>query len=136
MRSLLFLALLLLAFCYTTNLQAQSIQYKEDRTIGDMMDRWAELNKLKNTVEGWRIQILATNDRQKLESARQTFQYRYPNVPVDWIHNRPWYQLRAGAFSSKLEALRLKYILSQDYTGIYPVKDDNIRPAEIINAAY
>ncbi|MCB0630965.1 MAG: SPOR domain-containing protein [Saprospiraceae bacterium] len=136
MRSLLFWAFVLIAALYSENVKAQAIQYKENRTITDMMDRWAELNKSKNTVEGWRIQILATNDRQKLESARQTFQYRYPNVPVDWVHNRPWYQLRAGAFSTKLEALRLKYILSQDYTGIYPVKDDNIRPAEIINAAY
>lgn len=136
MRLMLLGAFVLLAMLQATEVQAQDIKYKEDQVISDMMDRWTELNKSKTSVEGWRIQILATNDRQKLESARQTFQYRYPNVPVDWVHNRPWYQLRAGAFNTKLEALRLKYILSQDYTGIYPVKDDSIRPSEIINAAY
>ena len=131
----LFVGLLICLFG-SQDLQAQAIQYNEDQVVADMMDRFVALNKAKNTVEGWRIQILATNDRQKLESARQTFQYRYPNIPVDWVHNRPWYQLRAGAFSTKLEALRLKHILSQDYTGIYPVKDDNIRPSELIDAAY
>ena len=136
MRSLLFFGGIVFCLLSSGNLQAQSIQYNEDPVIGDMMDRFVELNRTKGTVGGWRIQILATNDRQKLESARQTFQYRYPNVPVDWVHNRPWYQLRAGAFSTKLEALRLKHILSQDYRGIYPVKDDNIRPVELINAAY
>jgi hypothetical protein len=132
---LLFLILLVVAF-FAPDVQAQGIQYKEEPIISDMLDRFEEINKSKNTVEGWRIQIMATNDRQKLESARQAFQYRYPNVPVDWVHNRPWYQLRAGAFATKLEALRLKHILSQDYTGTYPVKDDSIRPEELINAAY
>lgn len=136
MRFLLLLSFLLIFLLSAGQVQAQGVQYNEDPVISDIMDRFVELNKKKETVEGWRIQILATNDRQKLESARQAFQYRYPNVPVNWVHNRPWYQLRAGAFSTKLEALRLKYILSQDYTGIYPVKDDNIQPKELINGAY
>ena len=133
---LLFLPLLLVLFLATVDVQAQGVKYKEEPLITDMLKRYEEINRSKQTVEGWRIQIMATNDRQKLESARQAFQYRYPNVPVDWVHNRPWYQLRAGAFATKLEALRLKYILSQDYTGTYPVKDDSIRPQELINAAY
>lgn len=136
MRFKLLFLVLLAGLSFTTDLQAQGIQYKADPVISDMLDRFEEINKSKTTVGGWRLQIMATNDRQKLESARQAFQYRYPNVPVDWVHNRPWYQLRAGAFATKLEALRLKYILSQDYTGTYPVKDDNIRPQELINAAY
>jgi hypothetical protein len=136
MRCKFLLPILLISFLFAIDVQAQGVKYKEDPVISEMMDRFVQINKSKETVEGWRIQIMATNDRQKLESARQSFQYRYPNVPVDWVHNRPWYQLRAGAFATKLEALRLKYILSQDYTGTYPVKDDNIRPQELINAAY
>lgn len=136
MRLMIFSICLCYVLSWSHSLQAQGIQYNEDPVIGEMMERFTSLNKSRVTVEGWRIQILATNDRQKLESARQAFQYRYPNIPVDWVHNRPWYQLRVGAFSTKLEALRLKDILSQDYTGIYPVKDDSIHPTELINAAY
>ena len=136
MRSFLFLFVLTFVMLGNKGVQAQSTEYNVDPRVSDMMSRLVQVNKGKNTVEGWRIQILATNDRQKLETARQTLQYRYPNIPVDWVHNRPWYQLRAGAFTTKLEALRLKYILSQDYTGIYPVKAENIRPEELINATY
>ena len=113
-------------------LQAQNIQLKEEPLISQMMNKFTDLNKSSSNLEGWRIQILATTDRQRLESVRQTFQYRYPNIPVDWVHTKPYYKLRAGAFSSKLEALRLKYILEQDYPGTYPVRDKNIRPQEII----
>ena len=96
------------------------------------MDRFVEINKAKANVDGWRIQILATTDRQKLETVKQTFRYQYPNIPIDWIHSKPYYKLRAGAFATKLEALRLKYILEQEYSGIYLVRDDAIRPEELI----
>ena len=110
----------------------KNVFYEEDAPIVAMMDRFAEANKSRTYMDGWRVQVLATPDRQRLESVKQSFQYRYPSIPVDWVHSAPYYKLRAGAFASKLEALRLKYILEQDYPGIYLVKDDAIRPQELI----
>lgn len=129
---MIFISLLVLAF-FGNGLLAQ-VNLKEDPSIGKMMESYVSANKAKATVEGWRIQILATTDRQRLETVKQTFQYRYPNVPIDWVHANPYYQLRAGAFLTKLEALRLKYILEQDYSGIYLVKDDKIKPEELVNS--
>ncbi|MBV6652159.1 MAG: SPOR domain-containing protein [Mameliella sp.] len=111
---------------------AQNIIVEADEPIAQMMDRYVELNKSRTFVQGWRVQILATPDRQRLETVKQSFKYRYPNIPVDWEHVKPYYKLRAGAFESKLEAMRLKYILQQDYSGIYLVKDDKISPSELI----
>ena len=110
----------------------KNVFYEEDAPIGAMMDRFEEANTCRTYMDGWRVQVLATPDRQRLESVKQSFQYRYPSIPVDWVHSAPYYKLRAGAFASKLEALRLKYILEQDYPGIYLVKDDAIRPQELI----
>lgn len=115
---------------------AQNIQYVEEPKIAEMMDRFVTLNKSKVFLQGWRIQIMATPDRQKVEGAKANFRYRYPNIPVDWVHDKPWYKLQAGAFATKLEALRLKNILSQEYSALYPVQDDRITPQELINAAY
>lgn len=129
------LQLLFLGFalvCCSVSLAAQNIQIFEEPTITKMMDRFTEINKAQANIDGWRIQILATTDRQKLESVKQSFRYQYPNVPIDWIHSKPYYKLRAGAFATKLEALRLKYILEQEYSGIYLVRDDAIRPQELI----
>lgn len=111
----------------------RNIVIEADKPIAQMMARYAEINKSKKLVEGWRVQLLATPDRQRLETVKQSFQYRYPNVPVDWEHAKPYYKLRAGAFSSKVEAMRLKYILEKDYPGIYLVKDDQIAPRELIS---
>ncbi len=130
---LLYLLGILVTMAIANPAQAQNIQITEDPLIAKMMERFVEINKARTSVEGWRIQVLATTDRQKLEVTRQNFQYRYPNIPIDWVHSKPYYKLRAGAFVTKLEALRLKHILERDYSGIYLVKDDNIRPSEFIN---
>lgn len=113
--------------------QAQNVIIKEEPLISSMMEKFIELNKASGNIEGWRIQILATTDRQRMENVKQTFQYRYPNIPIDWQHQKPYYKLRAGAFATKLEALRLKYILDAEYPGTYPVKDDAIKPSELIS---
>lgn len=131
MARFLLLGLILLFASLAAEAQ-KNVFVEEDPPIGKMMDRFAEANQAREYVDGWRVQILATPDRQRLESVKQSFQYRYPSVPVDWVHSAPYYKLRAGAFASKLEALRLKYILEQDYPGIYLVRDDNIRPRELI----
>lgn len=126
------LGMTLLLILATFFAKGQNIQINEDPLISQMMEKYVESNKSRMNIEGWRIQILATTDRQRLESVRQTFQYMYPNIPVDWVHTKPYYKLRAGAFTSKLDALRLKYILERDYPGTYPVKDNKIRPEELI----
>ncbi len=124
------LTLLIVGFALA--LTAQNIQIKEDPLISQMMDRFIKSNKATTTVDGWRVQVLATPDRQQLESARQVFQYKYPNIPIDWVHANPWYKLYAGAFKTKLEAIRLQYLLRRDYPSAYLVKDNTVRPAELI----
>ena len=112
---------------------AQNLVLEEDPLITQMVERYVESNKSKTNIEGWRLQILATTDRQKLEQVMETFRYLYPNISTNWVHNRPYYKLRAGAFLTKLEALRLKYLLQSEYPGSYPVKDQDIKPAELMN---
>lgn len=131
MARFLFLGLILAFGSFAAHAQ-KNVFVEEDPPIGQMLDRFAEANKARNFMDGWRVQILATPDRQRLESVKQSFQYRYPSIPVDWVHSAPYYKLRAGAFATKLEALRLKYILERDYPGIYLVRDDGIRPRELI----
>lgn len=131
----LFFILVLSIFCTSIGI-AQNTEnsqgIKEGPLIGDVMERFVEINKSKSTLEGWRIQLLATTDRQKMESTRQSFQYRYPNIPVNWEHSKPYYKLRAGAFETKLEAIRLLYLLKKDYPSAYPAKDKKIRAEELV----
>lgn len=124
--------ILLFGLGFFTQSTAQSVEINEDPIITNMMERWIELNKARNNIDGWRIQILATTDRQRMERARQNFQYQYPNISVDWVHSKPYYKLRAGAFATRLDAVRLLNILKQDYPSAYLAKDSSIRPVELL----
>jgi hypothetical protein len=123
-----FLSLLL---SVTTLGLAQKGSLTEDPTVTKMMTQFAENNKTKRTVDGWRIQIASTTDRKQMEEALRTFESKYPTVPVNWIHAKPYYQLRVGAFTSKMESLRLLSYLKMDYPSAYPAQDNAIRPAEL-----
>ncbi|MEM9990592.1 MAG: SPOR domain-containing protein [Bacteroidota bacterium] len=125
---------LTLTLCYCVwmiDIQAQ-VTINEVGAIPQMMERYAEINKAITRLDGWRIQVTATTDRAKMLDEQQRFQYRYPNISIDWTHERPYYKVRAGAFASRLEALRLLSVVRNDYPSAYPVKDKNIRPAELI----
>lgn len=131
-RKLLFAFIFLVGIATATT--AQNIHIKEDPLISQMMDRFSQMNRSVTTIDGWRVQVLATPDRQQLESARQVFQYKYPNINVDWVHTNPWYKLYVGAFANKLDAMRLQYLLKRDYPNAYLVKDNTVRPVELLGA--
>jgi len=113
---------------------AQKITVAEDPAVQDIMATYTSGNKSKPYVKGWRVQILSTVDRQKFESVRASFKNRYPYVTTSWVHNRPYYKLRAGAFANKLDALRLQYLLRADFPGAYPAVDNEILAEEIIGS--
>ena len=116
-----------------TFLPGQSIVVQEAPGITRLVERHIQKNRLTTTLDGWRIQLFATTDRTKLESARNTFINRYPTMPVDWVHASPWYRLRAGAYQTKLEATKALNGLKAYYPDAYLAKD-KINTRELLNS--
>ena len=114
------------------SVNAQGMYVKEDPVILEMTKRFVEINKATTSVSGWRIQLLASTDRRNIENAKQRFQAFYPNTFVDWVHEKPYYKVRAGAFLTKLDALRMLYIIKQDFEGAFLAQDKAIRPEEFV----
>jgi len=109
------------------------VEVKEDFPIDMMMRRYAEINNTKQTVSGWRIQIMAKTDRRAIEQAKENFILEFPGVAVDWTHSKPYYRLRAGAFQTKLEAVKMAQQIKKKYPGAFPVKA-NISKRELLPA--
>ena len=84
--------------CSFAPVTAQEIQINEDPGIAQIYRNWTDNNRANPHVEGWRAQILATTDRQQAEEARNRFRQAYPEVAADWVLEKPYYKLRAGAF--------------------------------------
>lgn len=113
------IAIFLILFVGNLSLFGQSINIMEDVPIGEMMRKYVSSNKAQTVLAGYRIQLLATTDRQKVESAMRKFQSLYPAINVDWEHNKPYYKLRAGAYRTRLEAIRALKQFKANYPGAY-----------------
>ena len=116
-------------FCVDTT--AQGIQVTEHGSIRTVMDQYINQNRSNPKVEGWRIQIISTDDRRKMESFKEKFEQSYPGMFLEWEHRNPWYLVKVGAFKTKLELQAFIQELKDDFPQAIPVKDQ-VSKAELI----
>ena len=98
-------------------------QIIEEPSITSLMDRWKAYNQEHPEVQGCRLQIMASVDRRQMETARRTFENRYPVYPVIFIHNEPYFHLKVGAFLSMQKAQAFLKKMQHDYPQAIPVTD-------------
>ncbi len=112
---------------------AQEVQINEDPSAGQMFQSWVRANRANPRISGWRVQLMSTTDRQKIDEAKTGFRLLFPDVPADWVHEWPYYKLRVGAFRSGAEALAfIAATLRDSYPGAYPAQDENIHPRDFL----
>ncbi len=114
-------------------LSKAQINFSEDFLIERMMSRYVEINQADPTVAGWRIQVLASTDRRKVEAAYSSFNGRFPEYPCEWGHSKPYYKLKAGAFLTRLDAIAAVKKIKRYYRTALPTYDSHIRIQEILS---
>lgn len=117
--------IILLNFAITFNLLSGQV-ISESPEVSAMLKNYALSNKQTEFINGWRVQILATTDRLALENTKSQFQNNYPDIPLQVVHNRPYYHLRAGAFYDKKEAILMKYFFRKSYPGAMEIADNKL----------
>lgn len=126
----LFLVLLFASFALVGSTQ---INFSEDYMVERMMNRYTQINQSNSFVAGWRIQVLASTDRRKVEAAYSSFNGRFPEYPCEWVHAKPYYKLKAGAFLTRLEAIAAVRRIKRHYRSALPTYDGNITIQEILS---
>jgi hypothetical protein len=129
MKRIVSILLGLLFFCISSNAQ---VQISEDPSVASLVQKHQDQNRMSTTISGWRIQLLATTDRRKVENEESKFIQRYPLIQVDWEHSKPYYKLKAGAFATKLDATRLLKELKKDYASALLTRSD-VSINEVLN---
>ena len=119
-----------LLLCFQISGQG-TVNVNTSATITQMMDQFTSTNKAESKVKGWRVQIITTNDRRKMETARRKFSSKYPDVEVKWNHVAPYYRVKVGAYENKMQLMGFLLELKKDFPGVIPVMD-NINKSELI----
>jgi len=132
-KTLLLLVTLVISSTYC---QAQDgVNFTYSSTIEGMMDKFVSENKSKESIKGWRIQIITTDDRRKMESAIAKFSTLYPNTDLKWNHVPPYYRVRVGAYETKNQLMALLLELKPDFPSVIPVVDD-VKKTELVGYRY
>jgi hypothetical protein len=114
------------------DVQAQ-VRIVEHGPFTEMLDKYADINRDNSRrLAGYRVQILATTDRMKLEEAKTKFESIYPYA-ADWKHEAPYYKLRTGAFTDRARATAFLYKVKKNFPSAYPATVRDIRPSELLN---
>jgi hypothetical protein len=66
-----------------------------------------------------------------MDEVVKNFERSFPTVPLTWIHAKPYYQVRVGAFKTKIEALKLLNMVKAEYPTAYPVQDNTIKQSDL-----
>ena len=98
-------------------------QIDEDPQITSLMNRWKSYNLEHQELSGFRIQIMASVDRRQMESLKRNFENKYPEYPVVFIHNEPFYHLKVGAFLTMQKTQAFLKKMQHDYPQAIPVTD-------------
>ena len=129
MRIVVFILVLFVGLSNDIHAQVTIVQSDD---IKQLLDKEKQVNKSKTTIKGWSIQILSSDNRTKITELKGVFLNTYPNTPVDWDYEAPYYKLRAGAYRSKAEATRLLYKVREQFPDAYIVRNNKISPIDLL----
>ena len=115
----IFLLAIILPMCSTQG-QGQII---EETRVTDLMERWKIYNMGNKEVGGFRVQILATIDRRQMETVQREFERKYPDYPVHFAHNEPYWYLKTGAFLTNQKAQAFMKKMAKEYPASLIVTD-------------
>ena len=100
-------------------------------SVDNLMQQFTQMNMGKEKMSGYRLQIIASDDRRKVDKIRSQVSQSHPEYRTIWKFSNPYYKVLAGAFRTKLEAERARYLVGQSYNNVLIVMDSEISRTEL-----
>lgn len=99
-----------------------------DQRLRALIDKYIEINQddCPNIIEGYRVQVFSTSgtgSSQKAREARTKFLTFYPSLKAYTDYEAPNFRVRVGDFRTKLEAEKIKKMISQEFPSCFIVPD-------------
>ena len=104
----------------TFNTKGQIISINQ-KGVDNLVSKYKQILKKTGGVEGWRIQLIFKAQKEEILPYQIKFTNLYPEIPVQIAFDSPNYKLTVGNFRTRNEALKIKYQISKNFPGAYPV---------------
>jgi len=119
---LLFFLLFLSTAAFTQNKVSYNMEPGIDKIEQQYIDAWKKIKK----INGFKIQITSfsgANSKNLIDKTAEQFKQQFPNVPCQVSYYEPYFRLRAGNYSTKLEAYKALKEIIPFFPGAFIVKD-------------
>lgn len=115
---------ILVLIFFSVNTFSQSVKIIRDTRIDTLVSRYKQVHQLKESINGFRIQITAGSNRSTVYQVKSKFYTLFPNVPQYLIYQAPNFKLRVGNYRTRLEAYRDLQKFQNDFNGAFIIKDE------------
>jgi hypothetical protein len=105
----------------------ENIEVHQDPLVDKILEWHIENNKIKNKIDGFRVEIFFSSDvdaREKAIKKKDEFLSVYPDNSVHIIYVSPNFRVRVGDFRTKNEALKLYKEIKDNYPVSFIITDE------------
>lgn len=101
--------------------QSGEITIHADPRIDSLLMKQTAINKAKDGVSGYRIQIKNTTTQKDANNLRARFSRDFPELKSYLNYDAPYYKIRIGDYLTKMESQKDLIEIKNKYRGAYPV---------------
>ena len=131
-------ALVISTVCVFAQTDSNSVVVHKDPRIDLLIKKQIEINETttrnsRRTAQGYRIQVISTNNRAKALEVKTKMYQQYPELKAYLMYQAPFFKLKIGNFSDRRDAESYLADIQLIFpTGVYIVRDViEIKPSEI-----
>lgn len=106
---------------------------KYEPKVESFLTQVLDINQQNEFQRGWQIQLLSTVDRTELEYQMNKFGNLFPSLESDWVHERPYYKVNVGAFLKREDAIRVLYLVQEEFPSAICKKSSNLKKTTFLN---
>tara|TARA_B100000242_G_scaffold207089_1_gene150260 strand:+ start:48 stop:440 length:393 start_codon:yes stop_codon:yes gene_type:complete len=100
-----------------------TFEIRNEKGIEYLVNKYENILKNTGGINGWRLQLKFKAKESEIIKIKLKFIKLFPNIPVYLEYQEPYYRIRVGNCRTKLEALKIKYLIKKHFTDTYPVPE-------------
>src|SRR5690606_38447361 len=107
----------------STSTANKNVTIKQDEELTTLLAEYKTYNAKRDTRDGYRIRITYTDIRDDVYKSKAGMYKQFPELASYVEYEQPYYKLRIGDFSTRLEAANYLQQVITVYPGAFIVKD-------------
>ncbi len=114
--------ILFFSFCVAQSDTLKNITVTKDARIDLLLQKNREINeeiylKTLRNMDGFRLQLISTNDRQKALELKTKMMTEFPEEETYLIYHAPYYRMQIGNFRTRDDAAAFAEKIKKSFSG-------------------